>query len=145
MASFQQTIIAGNLGADPESRFMPSGDAVCNFRVAVTEKWKKDGADQERTTWYRVVAYKKLAEICAQYLKKGSGVLIVGKMRQREWEKDGEKKSAWELEADTMQMLGGRSDGQQSAPRNDPPAERPQRQAQPSSRPSSFDDDDIPF
>ncbi len=144
MASFHQTIVVGNLGRDPESRYLANGDAVCNFSVAVTEKWKKDGQEKEQTTWYRVSAFGKLAEICGQYLKKGSAVMIVGKMTVREWEKDGVKRESWELRADSMQMLGGKSEGgQQQASAPEP---RQQRSAQGAQR-SSFDDldDSIPF
>lgn len=151
MASFHQTIIAGNLGRDPETRYLTNGDPVCNFSVAVTEKWRKDGEQKEQTTWYRVNAFGKLAEICGQYLKKGSGVLVVGKMSAREWEKDGVKRESWELRADSMQMLGGRPEGQQSEQNagnsaSTPAQSRPQRSAQGAPR-SSFDDmeDDIPF
>lgn len=112
MASFHQTIIAGNLGNDVEMRYLPNGDAVANFSVAVTDTWKDQaGNKQEKTTWYRVNAFRKLAEICGQYLKKGSSVLIAGKMQCREWEKDGVKHYSWELRAETMQMLGSRPDG----------------------------------
>jgi single-strand DNA-binding protein len=110
MANFHQTVIAGHLGRDVEMRYMPSGDAVANFSVAVTESWKsKDGEKKESTTWYRVNAFGKLAEICAQYLKKGSGVLVAGKMQSRKYEKDGVERESWELRADTMQMLGSGS------------------------------------
>ncbi len=116
MASYAQTIIAGHLGREVESRFMTNGEAVCNFSVAVTESWKSsDGTKKESTVWYRVVAFKKLAEICTQYLKKGSAVLIVGKMTTREWEKDGVKREAWELRADSMQLLGAKPEGQRNA------------------------------
>ncbi len=148
MASFHQTIIVGNLGRDPETRYLPSGEVVCNFSVAVTEKWKsKDGETKEQTTWYRVNAFSKLAEICGQYLKKGSAVMVVGKMQAREWEKDGVKRESWELRADSMQMLGGKQEGQPSAPASRPAAAP--RPAAPSSGggSGSFDDfsDDIPF
>ena len=148
MASFHKTIIVGNLGRDPETRYLPSGEAVCNFSVAVTESWKsKDGEKKENTTWYRVNTFGKLAEICGQYLQKGSSVLIEGKMQCREWEKEGVKQYSWELRADSMQMLGNKQDGgqrQQSSGEGYEPA--PPRQ--PSNRPKpSFDDlgDDIPF
>lgn len=136
MANFHQTIIAGHLGRDPETRYMNNGDAVTNFSVAVTEKWKgKDGGDKESTTWYRVNAFGKLAEICGQYLKKGSSVLVAGKMGAREWEdKDGVKRESWELRAETMQMLGGTAKPEQSKP------------AKPSKKAEVPDDDDsVPF
>lgn len=137
MANFHQTIIAGHLGKDPEVRYLSSGDAVCNFSVAVTESWKgKDGEKKESTTWYRVNAFGKLAEICGEYLKKGSGVLVSGKMQSRKYEKDGVEKESWELRADTMQMLGGKQDG----------GERPAQQRQnKATEHSNIPDDDIPF
>lgn len=138
MANFHQTIIAGHLGKDPEIRYLPSGDAVCNFSVAVTESWKdKHGEKKEYTTWYRVNAFGKMAEICGKYLKKGSGVLVTGKMQTRKWEKDGVEKESWELRADTMQMLGGaqRYDGE----------ERPAQRQKPSGGTFADIDSDIPF
>lgn len=135
MASYQQTTIVGNLGKDPEQKFFPSGDAVTNFSVAVTEKWKKDGEQKEQTTWFRVNAFGKLAEICGQYLTKGSGVLVVGKMQCRKWkDKEGQDRESWELRADSVQMLGGKPEGQSK------PAGTNNK------RSNSTDDDDlIPF
>lgn len=152
MAAWHQTIIVGNLGRDPETRYLPNGDAVCNYSVAVTEKWKKDGEQKENTTWYRVSAFGKLAEICAEYLKKGSAVMVIGRMGSRQWDdKDGNKRETWELRADSMQMLGGKAEGS-GAPQTSPEdrqareAAKQQRSAQGAQR-SSFDDmdDDIPF
>ena len=101
MASYRQPIVCGNLGRDPEIRYLPNGDAVANFSVAVTEKFKgKDGEAKESTTWYRINAFGKLAEICGQYLKKGASVLIDGKMQMRKYEKDGIERESWELRAD---------------------------------------------
>lgn len=118
MAAFHQTIVLGNLGKDPETRFLPSGDAVCNFSVAVTEKFKsKDGDTKESTTWYRVNAFGRLAEICGEYLRKGSAVMVTGRMQARQWEKDGVKRESWELRADSLQMLGGKSE--RSEPRGE--------------------------
>lgn len=118
MPNFHQTIVVGHLGKDPEVRYMPNGDAACNFSIAVTESWKdKDSGDKkEQTTWYRISAFKKLAEICGQYLKKGAPVMIVGKMQERKWQdKEGQERTSWELRADSMQMLGGRSEESSSA------------------------------
>lgn len=117
MPNYHQTTIIGHLGRDPETRYMPNGDAVCNFSVAVTESWKDQNGDKkELTTWYRVNAFKKLAEICGQYLKKGAPVMIVGKMQERKWQdKEGQERTSWELRADTMQMLGGKQES--SAPK----------------------------
>lgn len=145
MANYHQTVIAGHLGRDPETRFMPSGDAVCNFSVAVTESWKgKDGDKKESTIWYRVNAFGKLAEICGQYLKKGSAVLVAGKMQSRKYEKDGVEREAWELRADTMQMLGG---GQREEGGERPAQQSRQKPSGASAGPRYDDmpDDDIPF
>lgn len=143
MANFHQTIIAGHLGRDPETRYMPSGDAVTNFSVAVTESWKsKDGEKKEQTTWYRVNAFGKLAEICGQYLTKGSAVLIAGKMQARKWEKDGVERESWELRADTMQMLGG---GQREAPAGERRSDGGTPGKASTSAGLGSMDDDIPF
>ena len=153
MASFHQTIIVGNLGRDPELRHMPSGDAICNFSVAVTETWtdKASGSKKEQTTWYRVGAFGKLGEICSNYLKKGSQVMITGKMQSRKYtDKDGVERESWELKADQTQMLGGKPDGSQGgapAPQQQRPAPAaPQRPAQaPAPAASGNYEDDIPF
>jgi len=121
MASVNKVIIVGNLGKDPEARALPSGDSVSNFSVATTESWKdKAGEKQEHTEWHRVNAFGKLAEICNEYLKKGSAVYIEGKLRTRTWEQDGVKKYSTEVIADRMQMLGGRSEKDES-PKQDKP------------------------
>jgi single-strand DNA-binding protein len=145
MANYHQTVIAGHLGRDPETRFMPSGDAVCNFSVAVTESWKgKDGDKKESTIWYRVNAFGKLAEICGQYLKKGSAVLVAGKMQSRKYEKDGVEREAWELRADTMQMLGGGRSEQSDGDSASVPAQQRQNKAA-GPRYDDLPEDDIPF
>ena len=138
MAAFNQTIIIGNLGKDPESRYLTNGDPVCNFSVAVTEKWKsKDGDQKEQTTWFRINAFGKLAEICGQYLKKGASVMVIGKMQSRKWSnKDGVERESWELRADSVQMLGLKpQDAQENTEKSN------------SAKKQSFDDmdDDIPF
>ena len=119
MASVNKVILVGNLGADPESRYMPNGDAVCNIRIATTESWKDkaSGEKKELTEWHRVVFYRKLAEIAGQYLKKGSAVYIEGRIRTRKWQdKDGQDRYSTDIEATEMQMLG-RREGQGDAPR----------------------------
>lgn len=151
MASFHQTIIIGNLGRDPETRFMASGDAAANFSVAVTESWKdkNSGEKREKTTWYRVSMFGKLAEIAGQYLKKGSQVQLVGKMEERKWtDKDGQERATWELRADQMTMLGSAGGGGQSS---GPSQHQQQKQdgyapapRQDKPKPQSYDDD-IPF
>ena len=130
----------GRLGNDPESRSMPSGDAVCNISLAVGDDYKdKQGQKVEQTEWVRVTAFGKLAEIMQQYLKKGSKVYISGKMVTRKWEQDGVTKYSTEIKANEMIMLDSKGDSSSVAPST--PA------AQPASTSSSFDnfDDDIPF
>lgn len=107
---FAQTIIIGRLGKDPETRYTGGGAAVTNFSVATEENWKDSaGERQTRTTWYSVVAWKKLAEICQQHLHKGDLVFLSGRMQMREWEdKSGAKRTAWELRAETMKILSGK-------------------------------------
>ena len=143
MASINKVILVGNLGADPETRYMPNGDAVANIRLATTESWKDkaSGEKKEITEWHRVVFYRKLAEIVGQYLKKGSSVYVEGRIRTRKWQdKDGQERYTTEIEANEMQMLGGRQSGDSA------PSEKPQRNAQGAPRASIEDmDDDIPF
>ncbi len=111
MASVNKVIIVGNLGRDPETRYMPNGEAVTNVAVATTESWKdkNSGEKKELTEWHRITFYRKLAEIAGQYLKKGSQVYVEGRLQTRKWtDKDGVEKYTTEIIADTMQMLGGR-------------------------------------
>lgn len=105
-----KVIIVGNLGKDPETRYMPSGAAVTNVTIATSESWKnKDtGQREERTEWHRVVFFGKLAEIAGEFLKKGSKVYVEGKLRTRSYDKDGQKHYATEIVADVMQMLDSR-------------------------------------
>ena len=113
MAAVNKVILVGNLGADPENRHMTNGDAVCNIRLATTESWKdkNSGEKREMTEWHRVVFYRKLAEIAAQYLKKGAQVYLEGRIRTRKWhDKDGKDQYTTEIEATEMQMLGGKPD-----------------------------------
>ena len=114
MASVNKVILVGNLGADPETRYMPSGDAVTNLRLATTDRYKdkQSGEMKEATEWHRVSMFGKLAEIAAQYLKKGSSVYIEGRIRTRKWQdQSGQDKYSTEIVADQMQMLGGRGQG----------------------------------
>ena len=110
MASVNKVVLIGNLGRDPEMRYMPSGDAIANFSIATTDNWKdKDGQKQERTEWHRISVFGKLAEICGEYLKKGSPVYVEGKLQTRKWQdKEGNERQTTEVVADRMQMLGGR-------------------------------------
>jgi single-strand DNA-binding protein len=134
MAGVNKVILVGNLGADPEVRYTASGTAVAKFRIATTEKFTdKDGNRQERTEWHRVVAWRKLAEICGQYLAKGKQVYIEGKIRNDSWEKDGVKQYSYEIVADNMVMLGG-ARGQEREP--EPPFGPPE---------GGTPEDDIPF
>lgn len=163
MASVNKVILIGNLGADPESRFAPSGDAICNIRLATTENWrdKSTGERREATEWHRVSFYGKLAEIAGQYLRKGSQVYIEGSLRTRKWQdQNGQERYTTEIRADEMKMLGGRREGgdapmrggddggysapaprQQPAPQSAPSRPAPQRDS------GGFGDfdDDIPF
>lgn len=149
MASVNKAIIVGNLGKDPEVRYTASGEAICNFTVATSENWKDKatGEKKELTEWHRISFFGKLAEVCGQYLKKGSQVYVEGSIRTRKWtDKDGVEKYTTEIRGDEMKMLGGRQDSGQSAPASDY-APEPRRPA-PSNKPKpSFDDlgDDIPF
>ncbi len=109
-----KVIIVGNLGGDPETRYMPSGSAVTRFTVATNESWKdkQTGEQKERTEWHRVAMFNRLAEIAAEYLRKGSSVYVEGKLRRRKWQgQDGQDRYTTEIIADEMQMLGGRGEG----------------------------------
>ncbi|MGC5831861.1 single-stranded DNA-binding protein [Ralstonia pseudosolanacearum] len=110
MASVNKVIIVGNLGADPETRYMPSGDAVTNIRVATTDRYKDkaSGEMREATEWHRIAFFGRLAEIAGEYLKKGSQVYVEGRLKTRQWEKDGQKQYSTEIVAEQMQMLGSR-------------------------------------
>jgi single-strand DNA-binding protein len=116
MASVNKVLIIGNLGKDPETRYMPNGDAVTNITVATTETWKdKDGEKQEKTEWHRVTFYRKLAEIVGEYLKKGASVYIEGRLETRKWtDKQGVERYTTEIIASEMKMLGGKGGGDRS-------------------------------
>lgn len=112
MASVNKVILVGNLGRDPEVRYMPNGEAVANFSIATTENWKdKSGVKQEKTEWHNIVMYRRLAEIAGEYLKKGRPVYIEGRLQTRKWEKDGVTRYTTEIIGDQMQMLGSREGG----------------------------------
>jgi single-strand DNA-binding protein len=111
MASVNKVILIGNLGADPETRFLPSGEAVCNIRIATTEKWKDkaSGDMKEATEWHRISLFGRQAEVAGEYLKKGSSVYIEGRIQTRKWQdKEGKDQYTTEIKADRMQLLGGR-------------------------------------
>lgn len=118
MASVNKVILIGNLGKDPETRYMPDGNAVANFSIATTERWKdKNGDKQEKTEWHNIVAYRKLAEICGEYLGKGSPVYIEGRIQTRKWQdKNNNDRYITEIVADRMQMLGSKAESSQSKP-----------------------------
>jgi single-strand DNA-binding protein len=164
MASVNKVIVIGNLGRDPEIRYTPNGNAVCNVSVATTRTWKaKDSGEKtEETEWHRVVFYDRLAEIAGEYLKKGRSVYVEGRLKTRKWQdKDGVEKFTTEIIAEEMKMLGGREGmgggaeeggggGGGSNYERPAPASRPAGAAKPAAaKPSStgFDnmDDDIPF
>lgn len=118
-----KVILIGRLGSDPELRYTPNGDAVANFRIATNRVWKdQKGNQQEKTDWHRIVAWRKLAEICGEYLKKGSHVYIEGRLETRSWEdKNGNKRSVTEIITNQMQMLGAK--GEVKATEQAPPPE----------------------
>lgn len=144
-----KVILVGNLGADPDTRYMPSGKAVTNIRIATSESWKdrQTGDQQERTEWHTVVLFDKLGEIAAEYLRKGSQVYIEGSLRTRKWQdKEGKDRYSTEIVARDMQMLGGRGGagggGEPRAARSAPAEER--SAPAPAADVGEFDDD-IPF
>ena len=138
MASVNKVILLGSLGRDPETRFMPNGEAVTNFSMATSENWKdkSTGQKKESVEWHNIVMYRKLAEIAGEYLKKGSFVYIEGKLQTRKWEKDGVTRYTTEIVADSMQMIGGKTGREDSSA---------QRQDTQSNGQNDFDDDTPPF
>ena len=165
MASINKVILVGNLGRDPETRYMPDGGAVTNVSIATTDTWKDktSGEKKEATEWHRVVFFNRLAEIAGEYLKKGSQVYVEGRLRTRKWQdKEGQDKYTTEIVCDTMQMLGGRQGmgegggrgaerggerGEPAESRGGPPPEGRPAAAGAKKPASKFDDmeDDIPF
>lgn len=157
MASVNKVILVGNLGRDPEVRYMPSGDAMANLNLATTDTWKdKGGEKQEKTEWHRVVMFGKTAEIAGEYLKKGSQVYVEGRLQTRKWtDKEGQERYTTEIVADRMQMLGSRSGGSdrmappddEAAARSAAPAKKTAAPAAAKGKGGNFDDleDDIPF
>ena len=145
-----KVMVIGNLGADPEVRYSPNGNAVTNIRVATTESWKdrQTGEQQEKTEWHRVVGFNRLAEIMGEYLRKGSKVYIEGKLQTRKWQgQDGQDRYTTEIVANDMQMLDGRGEGSGgtgAAPSGGNQARQQPSEPEPQSPPEDFDDD-IPF
>jgi len=159
MASVNKVILIGNLGRDPEVRYMPSGDAMTNLNLATTDTWKdKSGEKQEKTEWHRVVMFGKQAEVAGEYLRKGSPVYIEGRLQTRKWtDKEGHERYTTEIVADRMQMLGSRgatggAGGTEQMNRDDDagptsPAAGPSAKKAAPAKAGNFDDleDDIPF
>ena len=150
MSSLNQVQLIGRLGQDPEVKYLPNGDAVCNVSLATSEKWKDktSGERKEKTEWHRIVIFGKLAEVAGEYLRKGTLVFFQGKIETRMWEKEGEKRYATEIRANQMTMLGGKEEGaaprQQAAPQQSQPRNSSAPQAQQAKKQEKFDDD-IPF
>lgn len=132
--------LIGLLGKDPELKYTPSGVAVATFSIATSEKWKDaDGNSQEKTEWHNIVAWKKLAEICGEYLKKGKKVYIEGKLQTRNYEKDGVKRYVTEIVAEQLIMLDGKSDSATVKPKDEP---KPSKEVVAD---AVVSDDDLPF
>lgn len=142
MASVNKVILIGNLGKDPEVKYMPNGDAVANITLATTETWKdKSGEKQEKTEWHRVTFYRKLAEIVGEYLKKGRPVYVEGRLETRKWtDKAGVERYTTDIIASDMKMLGGKPQGDDEGRSGHSGSRKPAQNT------TSFDDDDdVPF
>jgi len=139
--SFNKVILEGNLGKDPETRYTQGGDAVCNFSVATTERWTKDGEKKEKTEWHNIVIFGKLAEIAAKYLRKGFRVLLEGKLQTRKWEKDGVTRYTTEVVVSQIDLIDFPDDEERGEPAAKPAAKSK------AAKPKGGDelDDDIPF
>jgi len=137
MSSLNKALIIGRLGRDPEVKYTPDGTAVCRVSVATSESWKdKDGNKQERTEWHRIVMWRRLAEICGQYLHKGSLAYFEGQIQTREWEKDGDKRYSTEIVVKYMQILESRRSDAGSSGRGAAPG---------ATYTGPVGDDDVPF
>lgn len=152
MSSYQKIVIVGNLGADPEMKYLPSGGAVVNISVATSERWKdkQTGEQKEKTEWHRCAAFNRTAEVIGEYLHKGSKVLIEGKMQTRKWQdKEGNDRYSTEVMVDRMVMLDSKGSGQgQGGGQQNRPAGAGQGSDKPAGDhlPADDDfDDDIPF
>ena len=144
MAGINKAIIVGRLGRDPELRYTPDGTAVANFSVATSEEWKdkNSGEKKERTEWHRIVAWRRLGEICGEYLSKGRQVYIEGKLQTRSWEQDGVTRYTTEIVATDVQFLGGRDDAAAGGRRSSGGGGD---QGYPEPPMADTQDDDIPF
>jgi single-strand DNA-binding protein len=142
-----KVILVGNLGKDPEVRYMPNGNAVANITLATSESWKdkQTGEQQEKTEWHRVVMFRRLGEIAGEYLKKGSQVYIEGKLQTRKWQDNsGNDRYTTEIVANEMQMLGGRGGGSAGFAGDSAPSKAAPAPAPAAAGADDFDDD-IPF
>lgn len=142
MAGINKVILVGRLGSDPEVRYTPDGTAVANFSIATSDEWtdKDTGERKERTEWHRIVAWRRLGEICGEYLSKGRQVYVEGKLQTRSWEKDGVTRYSTEIVASDVQFLGGRNTAdayRPSEPSSSQKYDEPQF--------TDSHDDDIPF
>lgn len=151
MASVNRLTLVGNLGKDPEVRYLPNGDAVANFSVATTSSWKDKatGDKHEETEWHRCSAFGRLGEVCGQYLKKGSSVYIEGQLKTRKWQdKDGADRYTTEVRVNSMQMLGGKQPAGDFESQPTPSPAQASRSAAVQTKAGPFDDmtdSDIPF
>ena len=147
--SLNKVHLIGRLGRDPEVRYMPNGEAVCNFSIATSETWndRQTGQRQERTEWHAITLYRRLAEIAGQYLKKGSLVYIEGRIQSRKYtDKNGIERTAYEIIGSEMKMLGGKTEGSsESANTAEPPAPPRRQDSAAPAQPVDDIDDDIPF
>lgn len=142
MSSVNKAILIGNLGKDPESRFLSNGDAVTNITLATTDTWKKDGEKQSKTEWHNVVFYKKLAEIVSEFCRKGNPIYVEGRLETRKWtDKSGVERYTTQIIADEMRMLGSKPSGE-TRDKSEPVR---QQESKPSVSGFSDMEDDIPF
>jgi len=144
MPGINKVVLIGNLGRDPEVRYTTDGTAVATFSIATSETWKDKatGEKRERTEWHRIVAWRRLGEICGEYLSKGRQVYVEGKLQTRSWEKDGVTRYTTEIVASDVQFLGGR-DGGDGSRSSEPPG--PHTSMEPPYQDQDNSDDDIPF
>ncbi len=147
MSGINRVTLIGNVGQEPEVRYMQNGDAVANVSIATSESWKdkNTGEKQEKTEWHRVVFFRRLAEVVSEYVKKGSKIYIEGKLQTKKWQdKDGNDRYTTEIVADRMQMLDSKGGNQGQAPQQQAPQQAPQPQNNGGGGDGGFDDD-IPF
>ena len=149
MAGVNKAILIGHLGSDPEVRYTPDGTAVANFNIATSREWKDraTGEKKKQTEWHRIVVFRRLAEICGEYLSKGSQIYIEGHLQTREWQdKDGNKRTTTEIVASQMQMLGSRGSNQSSGQSSGPSSYKaPSESSTSASSYPAPEEDDIPF